>query len=118
MHDELVAMAMRQEGLLSAAQLASVDLTELQRRRLTAGWLTRVAPRVYAIRGVPETHRYRLRLGLLSLGERSWVSYEAAATLHGLDRSDPDAVEFTVDRNRRTTGRTARCRSPCTPRRC
>jgi len=106
MHDELVAMAMRQEGLLSAAQLASVDLTESQRRRLLAGWLTRVAPRVYAVRGVPETHRYRLRLGLLSLGERSWVSYEAAATLHGLDRSDPDAVEFTVDRNRRASWRT------------
>ena len=29
------------------------------------------------------------------------MSYEAAATLHGLDRSTPDAVEFTVDRNRR-----------------
>jgi very-short-patch-repair endonuclease len=56
---------------------------------------------VYEIRGVPATHRYRLRLGLLCLGERSWVSYEAAATLHGLDRSKPDAVEFTIDRNRR-----------------
>ena len=61
-----------------------------------------MAPRVYAVRGVPETHRYRLRLGLLCLGERSWVSYEAAATLHALDRSTLDAVEFTVDRNRRT----------------
>jgi len=102
MHDELVAIAKRQEGLISAAQLGSVGLTEWQQRRLTAGWLTRVAPRVYAVRGVPETHRYRLRLGLLCLGERSWVSYEAAATLHALDRSTLDAVEFTVDRNRRT----------------
>ncbi len=102
MHDELASIAMRQEGLLSAAQLGSVGLTEWQRRRLTTDWLHRVAPRVYAVRGVPETHRYRLRLGLLSLGERSWVSYEAAASLHVLDRSKPDAVEFTVDRNRRT----------------
>ena len=105
MHDELVTMARRQEGLLSAAQLASVDLTESQRRRLLARWLTRVAPRVYAIRGVPETHRYRLRLGLLCLGERSWVSYEAAAALHEFDRSKPDAVEFTVDRNQRASWR-------------
>ena len=102
MHDELAGIAKRQEGLISAAQLGSVGLTEWQQRRLLAGWLTRVAPRVYAVRGVPETHRYRLRLGLLCLGERSWVSYEAAATLHGFDRSTPDAVEFTVDRNRRT----------------
>ena len=102
MHDELVAIAKRQEGLISAAQLGSVGLTEWQQRRLAAGWLDRVAPRVYAVRGVPETHRYRLRLGLLCLGERSWVSYEAAATLHALDRSTLDAVEFTVDRTRRT----------------
>jgi len=102
MHDELAGIAKRQEGLISAAQLGSVGLTEWQQRRLLAGWLTRVAPRVYAVRGVPETHRFRLRLGLLCLGERSWVSYEAAATLHGFDRSTPDAVEFTVDRNRRT----------------
>jgi hypothetical protein len=106
MHDELAGIAKRQEGLISAAQLASVGLTEWQQRRLATGWLTRVAPRVYAIKGVPETHRYRLQLGLLCLGERSWVSYEAAAGLHGFDRSTPHAVEFTVDRNRRTNGRT------------
>ncbi len=102
MHDELAGIAKRQEGLISAAQLGSFGLTEWQQRRLVTGWLTKVAPRVYAVRGVPETHRYRLRLGLLCLGERSWVSYEAAATLHAFDRSTPDAVEFTVDRNRRT----------------
>ena len=102
MHDALTSIASRQEGLLSAAQIRATDLTAAQRRGLvTSGWLRRVAPLVYEIRGVPATHRYRLRLGLLCLGERSWVSYEAAATLHGLDRSKPDAVEFTIDRNRR-----------------
>jgi len=105
MHDQLVLVAAKQEGLLSTEQIASVDLTEWRRRQLVAsGWIRPVAPRVYAIRGVPETRRYRLRLGLLSLGERSWVSYEAAAALHGLDRSRPDAVEFTIDRNRRNYG--------------
>jgi len=63
---------------------------------VAAGWLRRVAPGVFAVAGVPESHRYRLRLGLLRLGEASWVSYEAAAGLHGLDRSPADAVEFTV----------------------
>lgn len=53
--------------------------------------------------GAPETHRQRLRTGLLSLGERSWISYEAAARLHGLDRSPPDAVEFTMVRSEAPT---------------
>jgi very-short-patch-repair endonuclease len=101
-HDQLISIAARQEGLLSAAQIRATDLTpEQQRGLVTSGWLRRVAPHVYEIRGVPATHRYRLRLGLLCLGERSWISYEAAAALHGLDRSKPDAVEFTIDRNRR-----------------
>ena len=113
MHDELVSIALQQEGLLSAAQIHATDLTRPQQRRLvTSGWLRRVAPLVYEIHGVPTTRRYRLRLGLLSLGERSWVSYEAAAGLHGLDRSNPEAVEFTVPRNKR---RDYSCRSPSTP---
>jgi very-short-patch-repair endonuclease len=103
-YQHLADLAAGQEGLLSGAQLrtaaASGDpLTEWERRMLvSSGWLRPVAPRVFAINGVPETHRFRLRLGLLGLGEQSWVSYEAAATLHGLDRSRPDSVEFTVPR--------------------
>jgi very-short-patch-repair endonuclease len=61
----------------------------------------RLAPRVYALRGSPDTHRRRLRCGLLCLGERSWVSFESAAALHGLDRSRTHAVEFTIERSRR-----------------
>ncbi len=105
MHDQLVRIASQQEGLLSTEQIRAADLTEWRRRQLVAsGWLRPAAPRVFAVRGVPETHRYRLRMGLLNLGERSWVSYEAAATLHDLDRSKPNAVEFTVDRSRRNYG--------------
>jgi hypothetical protein len=72
-----------------------------QRRLIAEGWMFRLAPRVYALRGTPDTHRRRLRCGLLCLGERSWVSFEAAATLHGLDRSRAHAVEFTIERPRR-----------------
>jgi very-short-patch-repair endonuclease len=95
-------LAADQEGLLSIDQLRSFGVTPWTQRRLVAdGWMYRLAPRVYAVRGSPDTHRRRLRCGLLCLGERSWVSYEAAATLHGLDRSRPHAVEFTVERTRR-----------------
>ena len=44
-------------------------------------------------------------MGLLSLGDPSWVSYGAAAALHGLDRSRHDAVEFTVLRGTRRSQR-------------
>ena len=64
MQDQLVVIAPQQEGLLSTEQIRSIDLTEWRRRQLVAsGWLRPVAPRVYSIRGVPETHRYRLRIG-------------------------------------------------------
>ena len=39
--------------------------------------------------------------GLLCLGAESWVSHEAAAALHDLDRHVDGAVEFTVLRARR-----------------
>jgi very-short-patch-repair endonuclease len=89
--------------LLTREQLCRLVPAERERRRLigSSGWLRRVAPGVYAVAGAPTTHRSRLRLGLLTLGERSWISYEAAAALHGLDRSDRTAVEFTVERSDR-----------------
>ncbi|MEP1124996.1 MAG: DUF559 domain-containing protein [Ilumatobacter sp.] len=93
-----------QHGVVSQQDLTDAGLGESQRRwQLDSGRLQRVAPRVYRISGSPDTREQRLTIGLLSLGVRSWVSYEAAATLHGMDRSDPDAVEFTIERGRRPT---------------
>jgi hypothetical protein len=43
----------------------------------------------------------RLQVGLLALGPASWISHDAAARLHGLDRSPRDAVELTVLRAQR-----------------
>ena len=95
-------LAAEQDGLLTSEQLRSHGVTAWTKRLLVAdGWIFRLAPRVYALRGSPDTHRRRLRCGLLCLGERSWVSFEAAAALHGLDRSSANAVEFTIERPRR-----------------
>lgn len=97
----LTDIAASQEGLLSAADLAGAKVSAQQRRwQIDRGWIEPLTPRVYRIAGAPDTHRQRLRAGLLSLGERSWVSFEAAAALHGLDRSDETAVEFTIERER------------------
>ncbi len=98
----LTDLAADQDGVVTTAQLRHAGISTWQQNRLVAdGVIHRIAPRVYALRGSPDTHRRRLRAGLLCLGERSWVSFEAAAALHGLDRSDPRAVEFTIDRGRR-----------------
>jgi very-short-patch-repair endonuclease len=98
----LTDLAAAQEGLLTSSQFRMHGVTTWTQRRLIAeGWMFRLAPRVYALRGTPDTHRRRLRCGLLCLGDRSWVSFEAAAALHGLDRSRAHAVEFTIERPRR-----------------
>jgi len=98
----LTDLAADQDGLITSGQLRVHGVTAWTQRRLIAdGWMFRLAPRVYALRGSPDTHRRRLRCGLLCLGERSWVSFEAAAALHGLDRSRRHAVEFTIERPRR-----------------
>jgi very-short-patch-repair endonuclease len=52
------------------------------------------------IAGSADTWHRRLQVGLLALGQDAFVSHEAAATLHGLDRSR-QTVEFTVRRSRR-----------------
>ncbi len=96
-------LAAEQDGVVAVSDLVQHELTRDQiRHRVDAGWLTKVAPRVFRVAGAPDTHRQRLRIGLLCLGPNSWVSYEAAAALHGLDRSDPDAVEFTIRRTSTT----------------
>ncbi len=91
-----------QHGVVSLRNITDAGLNTEQRRwQVSSGRIERVAPRVYRVVGSPDTHRQRLTIGILSLGAKSWVSYEAAATLHGLDRSRDDAVEFTIERGRR-----------------
>jgi hypothetical protein len=90
-------LASRQHGVVTVAQLDELDV----RRRwvdnlVRRGVLRRVGSGVYVIAGSEPTPRQQLTAGLFALGEESWVSHEAAAALHGLDRHKPGAVEFTV----------------------
>jgi hypothetical protein len=98
----ITALASRQHGVVTIAQLADVDVgrrwvDNLVRR----GVLRRIAAGVYVIAGSASTRDQRLTAGLFALGEDSWVSYEAVAALHRFDRALPDAVEFTVLRSGR-----------------
>lgn len=102
LQDAVTDLAADQEGLISSRQLRSLGISKWTQQRLVAdGVIQRIAPRVYAIRGAPNTHRQKLRAGLLCLGDHSWVAFEAAAALHGLDRSDRRAVQFVITRGRR-----------------
>jgi very-short-patch-repair endonuclease len=98
--DLITELAASQHGAFAIRQLDGVTrrwVENLSRRRM----VHRVAPGVYALAGSPDTWRRRLTVGLLALGEASWVSHDAAARLHQLDRAPADAVEFTVPRRAR-----------------
>jgi hypothetical protein len=56
---------------------------------------------VAVVAGSAATWHRDLQVGLLALGACSWVSHEAAAGLHRLDRTPTGAVEFTVLRSGR-----------------
>ncbi|MGH9132880.1 MAG: hypothetical protein ACRDZZ_03025, partial [Ilumatobacteraceae bacterium] len=98
----LAALAARQHGVVAITQLGDVAVS---RRRfdhlLRRGLFLRVAPRVFAAAGTPDTWERRLMAGLLGLGPNARISHEAAACLHDLDRSVKGAVEFTVPRGHR-----------------
>lgn len=88
-----------QDGVVARPQLIELGATGHQISYwLRTARLQRAAPRVYAVGGMPPTWRSQLRAGLLSLGPDAVVSHDAAAQLHGFDRSPPGRVEFTVPR--------------------
>jgi len=98
----LTAIATLQHGAIAVSQLRRAGVTaRLQRSVQDAGWLEMVEPTVLVVAGSPDTWHRRLQTGLLALAGRGWVSHEAAARLHGLDRSRDEAVEFTVRRSAR-----------------
>jgi hypothetical protein len=101
----IAALAGAQHGVVGLAQLVELEITRgMLRTHVRRGWLVPEAPRVYAVAGAPVSWERDLMTGLLSLGAASWASHEAAALLHGFDRSVTGAVEFTVMRHRSGIG--------------
>ncbi len=102
----LTRTAERQDGAVATRQLTAPTGPDITARQLRtwarAARLVAVAPRVWRVAGAPVTWRLRLRAGLLSLGPDAVVSHEAAAALHGFDRTPAERVEFTVPREQRT----------------
>jgi hypothetical protein len=75
---------------LAAQQYGVVIIDQLLALGVTRRWIDNLVRRgvlrrrgVYVVCGSVETWRQRAMVGLLALGEKSWVSHEAAAVLHG-----------------------------------
>jgi hypothetical protein len=98
----IAGLAATQHGIVSAADLAAVGLPVRKvRNYVRTRRLERVAPDVWRIVGAPASWEQRLRVGLSALGPLALVSHEAAAQLHGFDRTPRDRVEFLVPRQHR-----------------
>ena len=82
-----------------------------QRTAERDGWLVVVEPGVVVLGASADTWLRRLRVGLLALDARGWVSHEAAAALYGWPGGPAEPVEFTVPRD----GRGLRCAARSTP---
>jgi hypothetical protein len=101
----ITTLAASQHGAVSIKQLRESGVTpKAQKAAMAQGWLASVEPTVLVLAGSPDTWYRRLRIGLLALDGRGWVSHEAAARLHGFDRAREEAVEFTVPRTARHLG--------------
>jgi hypothetical protein len=112
--ERITAIAAGQHGPLAIRQLRAAGITrKSQRTAIEAGWLTLVERTVVVFAGAPNTWHQHLWIGLLALDGRGWVSHEAAAGLHGLDRSREDSVEFTVPRSARALACHATVHTTC-----
>ena len=95
---------------LAGAQHGAVAVRQVIEAGVTRRWidnlvdrdvLRRTAAGVYVVNGSEPTWHQRLSVGLLSLGDQAWVSFEAAAALHRFDRALREPVDFTVLRELR-----------------
>lgn len=99
---DVVDLLEKRAGVVGRDQLDGLGVSKSQLQTWVANRrLERVAPRVWRLVGAEVTWRQRLHVGLLTLGRMSWVSHDAAAQLHGFDRTPSDRVEFLVVRRNR-----------------
>jgi hypothetical protein len=95
----VIALAQRQHGALTTHQLRRLGVSaKAERAARRDGWLVVAEPGVLVLASSPATWMRRLRVGLLALDGRGWVSHEAAAAMYAFDRTPAEPVEFTVPR--------------------
>jgi very-short-patch-repair endonuclease len=93
-----------QYGLMGKSDLDELGVSATQVRSwVRSGRIERIAPGVWRLCGSPASWHQRLKAGLLSLGPDALVSHEAAAQLHGFDRTPVDRVEFLAPQSARNS---------------
>ncbi len=105
--ERIASVAELQRGHITWGQLRAVGLTECAiERRIAAGALIRVHPRVYAVRPVLEAPFGREVAALLACGPNAFLSHGSAASLWKLCVPVGGPVELTISnrRHRHTPG--------------
>ncbi len=98
----VVDLTQRQHGAATTHQLRRLGVSaKAQRTAERDGWLVRVEPGVVVLGASTDTWLRQLRVGLLALDARGWVSHEAAAALYRWPGGPAEPVEFTVPREAR-----------------
>jgi very-short-patch-repair endonuclease len=97
----IVALAGRQYGVVTTAQLAAAGIgRRAVARRMAAGWLVRLHHGVYQVG--PVSARYgREMAAVLAIGEGAALSHQSAATIWGFMRAPKGDVHVTVARRGR-----------------
>lgn len=107
--DALYAHAEAHHGVVSRSEARHLGLSDNQIEYLIRkGTLRRMAPRVFAVAGAPDSWHRRARIAALSVD--GLVSHTAAAALHQIDGFSLKEIEVTVPKDRRPRGSTARTR--------
>jgi hypothetical protein len=89
----IAAVAGSQHALITAEQLAELDVTRHQRAHLlAAGQVRRVGPGVFLLNGAPFTWKTCIAAARLGVGVDTVVSHRSAAALYALDGFDQQRV--------------------------
>jgi hypothetical protein len=94
---QVFALASRQLGLVTRAQLASLGVTDsMIRVRVRAGRLVRIRHRVYAVAGHEPSRTQAILAAVLAAGSSAAASHLTAAWLWQLPVPEPDEIEVTT----------------------
>jgi hypothetical protein len=98
----LAALAQTQDGVVSRAQIAALQITKQQLQRwVDRDLIERVGRRGLAFPGPPRTWRFLLRSALFAGGDGAVLSHRTAACLHHFDGFREGLIELTVPRQNR-----------------
>jgi len=95
---ELITRAAEQHGVFTLGQARAHGLSDRQiKYRVDQGRWEMLQPKVYRIAGVPTTFRQGLLAACLGAGPSAFASHRSAAALWGLDTSEAEVIEITVE---------------------